>query len=109
MSQRKVLEPEVPAKYVPQIQLQMEVAGVDRTDFVRYFPAKGDDDAPVCTCIRVERDPEWLPSALPKLRAFYERVQEYRRAHPDWCERRWPRTRISPQERRAIWGAECPF
>jgi putative phage-type endonuclease len=52
--------------YEAQCRLVMEVTGTDWCDFVCWM---SDDNAHV---ERLERDPKWIESVLPKLKAFHE-------------------------------------
>lgn len=54
--------------YYAQIQLQLSCTGRQWCDF--YTWTEGDS-----VCERVEHDPDWLPSVLPELEAFYERYK----------------------------------
>jgi len=55
----------VPEKYYPQVQVQMEVLDLNRIFYMCFF----DNDFHI---IEVERDVDFIRDMIPKLRAFYE-------------------------------------
>lgn len=73
---RVIVDGEVPAHYMPQVQLQLEICDAPRCYFVQYKPPTamfhGQMDVTV-----VERDPAWMANALPKLLDFWNQVEAF--------------------------------
>jgi putative phage-type endonuclease len=74
---RKIIPGHVPEHYLPQVQVQMFVCGIDSTLFVQYKPAP--DKFMDITV--VERDPAWIERNLPALRSFYDEYMAARQTH----------------------------
>lgn len=81
---RRIIDPNVvPPQYYHQIQLQLEVCDLDLCYYVEWAPREesffDDDGVPKDTFSvqRVLRDPAWLTTHLPALRAFWNDVQGY--------------------------------
>ena len=72
------IEPKVPAHYLPQVQLQLEITDLDECDFVQYRPASAEGAVPArpeeFVVVRVHRDREWFARALPILERVWKRV-----------------------------------
>jgi putative phage-type endonuclease len=70
---RTIVPGKVPSHYWPQVQVQMQVCGMDSTLFVQYKPAHMNPDRkPFIDIAVVERDDAWFADNLPRLKAFYE-------------------------------------
>jgi putative phage-type endonuclease len=65
----------VPVYYMPQIQLLLEIIGIEECDFIQYS-----EDKDVMKVIRVCRDREWFLNNLPVMDALWKRVV-YKREH----------------------------
>lgn len=70
----------VPKKYFPQIQGLMEIFNIEECDYIEYHTARTSVEADTWQVIRSKRDREWWAQALPKLKAFWDKVLEYRAA-----------------------------
>lgn len=75
---RTIVPGHVPGHYVPQLQVQMEVADVDSTLFVQYKPPCLGF---VLDVVVVERDPAWFERHRPALRAFWEEYMAARETY----------------------------
>ena len=71
----KKISSKVPEYYMPQIQLLLEIIGLEECDFIQY-----NEEKDLLKIIRVQRDREWFMSNLPKMDAFWKRVV-YKRQH----------------------------
>lgn len=69
---RKIVPGEVPHHYVPQVQVQMQVCGLDETLFVQYRPRVLTGGEPFMDVTRVQRDDAWFEAALPILKGFFD-------------------------------------
>ena len=80
---RREIEPGVvPAHYMPQLQVQMEVCDVDFTLFVEYKPGcLTPDGLPVLSVVCVARDRAWFRDNVAALRAFWGEYDRRRRTH----------------------------
>lgn len=71
----------VPAYYMPQLQLLMDICDLDEAYFVEFVPA--DTFTPEeYSVVKVPRDRQWFAESLSLMRLFWEKV-EYMRANPD--------------------------
>jgi putative phage-type endonuclease len=71
------IEPKVPAHYLPQVQLQLEITDLDECDFVQYRPGNTESVPPKpeeFVVVRVHRDREWFARVLPALEVVWRRV-----------------------------------
>jgi len=68
------IKPEVPVYYMPQIQLLLEIMDLEVCDFVQYKEGPPEE----FVVVEVPRDREWFARYLPVMRAFWDRVIEYR-------------------------------
>ena len=76
--QRAIL-PEVPAHYMPQLQLCMEILDLEEADFIEYKPAETNWPRPEqFQVINVKRDREWWKTNLPIMKEFWDKVLYYR-------------------------------
>lgn len=71
----KKISTSVPVYYMPQVQILLEIMGLEECDFIQYCEEKD-----ILKIIRVPRDRAWFEENLPKMRAFWERVL-YKREH----------------------------
>lgn len=77
----------LPRHYIPQVQFQMEVTGLNTLHFVQYRPptqnfCDDDSNAPVdgtLDIVCVERDPFWWKTWLPVFDSFWDEVIEWHR------------------------------
>ena len=74
---RRKISDEVPEHYMPQVQVQMQVCGLDETLFIQYRPAVLTKAEPYLCITRVRRDDAWFERAKPLLKSFFD---EYQRA-----------------------------
>lgn len=70
----RVIDPgHPPHHYIPQMQVQMAVCGMDATYFVQYKPAcLMPDNKPLLEISVVEFDRLWFSQNLPLLRSFFD-------------------------------------
>lgn len=71
------IKDEVPAYYVPQIQLCMEICDVDSCWFVQFKPETL-IASQVFSAVEVSRDRKWFADALPVFQAFWTEVEACR-------------------------------
>lgn len=71
----KKISTSVPVYYMPQIQLLLEIIGLEDCDFIQY-----NEEKDLLKVIHVKRDREWFSKNLPKMDAFWKRVL-YKREH----------------------------
>jgi hypothetical protein len=69
---RKIVPGQVPGHYLGQVQVLLEIFDLDHADFIEW---KEDE----FNVVRIDRDREWFADALPKLKAFWDAVNEYKR------------------------------
>jgi putative phage-type endonuclease len=65
----------IPDYYFPQVQILMEINGLEECDFVQYHEPTGE-----LKIIRVPRDRVWFEKSLPRLQKFWNQVL-YKREH----------------------------
>ena len=79
---RDIVPGHVPAHYVPQIQVQMEVCDLDATYFIQYKPAevskKHHEELDI---VVVERDRRWFAENRDAMHAFWAEYMARRRTH----------------------------
>jgi putative phage-type endonuclease len=68
------LSPKIPVYYFPQVQLLMEITGLEMCHFVQYH-----EPTESLKVIEVPRDREWFAENLPKMKKFWDRVLEKRK------------------------------
>jgi putative phage-type endonuclease len=68
------LSPKIPVYYFPQVQLLMEITGLEMCHFVQYH-----EPTNTLKVIEVPRDQEWFSENLPKMKKFWDRVLEKRK------------------------------
>ena len=68
------ISPKVPVYYVPQIQILMEITGIENCHFIQYHESTG-----TLKIIDVPRDREWFAENLPKMKKFWDLVLEKRK------------------------------
>lgn len=79
---RTIVPGKIPSHYFPQVQVQMQVCGLDATLFVQYKPgALMPDGKPFLDVTVVERDDAWFRDALPKLKAFHDEFMAARETY----------------------------
>lgn len=72
--------------YMAQVQLNMEVAGVDTCHFIQYIPRMCHYFGERYDCIEVKRDPDYFTKHKAKARDVWDWVLHFRRTgnlHPD--------------------------
>ena len=69
------IENKVPKHYLAQLQILMDILGLEVCDFIQYRP-----DPYEFVVTRVERDREWFAQKLPIMKAFWDEVL-YKREH----------------------------
>jgi putative phage-type endonuclease len=79
-SSRDIVPGEVPEHYMPQLQVGMEVTGLEEAVFVQYKPRASmwpEPDSPeVFETVIVPRDREWFARSLPLLESFHREMME---------------------------------
>lgn len=75
----KVLDGQIPEKYIPQLQHQMEVAGLDKMYYMSYF---SDSDFKI---LEVYKDNDYVTQLLQKEAEFWECV--VKRQHPEFAKK----------------------
>ena len=74
---RKIVHGEVPAHYLSQILLNMEICNLEIGHFIEYIP--GDSTTPMeINIVEIKRDREWFERSLPVMKAFWDDVLKYR-------------------------------
>lgn len=77
---KRVINPnEVPLQYWHQIQLQLEVCGLDLCYYVEWAPAMDffDPSKDIFSVQRVHRDPNWLSDNREEIDRFWNEVKYY--------------------------------
>lgn len=84
---RKIKPQYVPVYYYPQIQLNMFILNLDKTDFIEFIP-NGVGKKPEISITRIFRDPLWFNDNFPKLLSFWNDVLFWRNnditEHPEF-------------------------
>lgn len=80
----------IPPYYYDQMQLQLEVTGLDKCYFVEWKPGNRMFDEDIFQVQVVKRDPSWWTGALPKLRKFWDEVEYYIK-NPDQAKAELPK------------------
>lgn len=62
---------DIPDKYIPQLQHQIEVCGLDKIDYFSYHGKDG-------VIVEVKRDDEFISRMLKEEEEFFQRVMEFR-------------------------------
>lgn len=76
---KRRITPEVPAHYMPQLQLLMDILDLDEAVFIQYKPYDLTWPAPEEFVVtHVPRDREWMTINLPKMRALWDKVLWHR-------------------------------
>lgn len=87
---RKIEMGEVPAHYIGQIKMNLEICDLEMGVFIEYVPAnfngKGNDM--ILNIVEVPRDREWFAEVLPVLDKCWKTIMHYRKhgieTHPDY-------------------------
>ena len=80
----------VKTSYAHQMQSQMLISGLHKMDFVQYGAHPNPRYPPGKSKLiitPIPYDPNWAPDILPRLRAFWDRVEAYRYQHSDWNQK----------------------
>jgi len=73
---RKLIQGEVPPHYHAQIQILLEIFGLEECHYIELKPADVfNTEKDEVNFVVVKRDRAWFAEQLPKLKAFWERVQ----------------------------------
>ena len=76
---RRVITPDVPEHYMPQLQLLMEVLDLDLAVFIQYKPMEITWPAePEFVVTEVPRDRKWFADRLPIMDEFWKKVLWHR-------------------------------
>ena len=76
---RRVITPDVPEHYMPQLQLLMEVLDLDMAVFIQYKPMEITwPSEPEFVVTEVPRDRVWFAERLPIMDAFWKKVLWHR-------------------------------
>ena len=68
---RKIVPGHVPCHYFPQIQIQMEVLGLDSCIFVQFKPASLNDGVRFIDIVVIDRDRLWFETHKESLYSFW--------------------------------------
>lgn len=90
MDHQLALDDIIPEKYIPQLQHQIEVAGLDS---IMYFSFNENS----CKLIQVDRDQDYIDRLLKKEKAFWYCLQELEA--PDLCDRDYVNVENDPDWR----------
>jgi putative phage-type endonuclease len=73
---RKIIPGEIPIHYQSQLQMNMEIAKLDKGVFIEYQPQEvfGEE---VLNVVHIERDITWFDTIFPKLESFWNLVLQY--------------------------------
>jgi putative phage-type endonuclease len=75
----RVITPEVPPHYMPQLQLCMEILDLEECDFIQYKAADFNWPKPEELVVtRVPRDRGWFEKYLPVMETFWQKVLHHR-------------------------------
>ena len=64
---------DIPAYYMPQVQILMEVLDLEVCDFVQYKPGSAWVEEEY-DCVVIPRDRQWFADQLPVMRVFWDDV-----------------------------------
>ena len=79
---RAIVPGEIPHHYVSQVQVQMQVCGLDSTLFVQYKPGfMNADRKPFLDITVVERDDLWFETNLPQMKSFFDEYMAARETY----------------------------
>lgn len=70
---RRKITHTIPAYYMPQVQLQLEITGLDMLHFVQYKPPTYHFNGEI-DILPIERDPGWFERNVPIFDNFFDRV-----------------------------------
>jgi putative phage-type endonuclease len=74
---RRVIVPgEIPAYYIPQIQMQMEICDLDICHFVQFVPPTASTKG-IMDITEIERDREWWAQNVGELEQFWNEVATF--------------------------------
>jgi putative phage-type endonuclease len=89
---RPIIMGEIPHHYRSQVLLNLEICNLETAHFIEYSPGKSDTDY-ILNVVEIQRDREWFAVEMPKMKAFWESIVEYREkgieTHPKYKK---PRT-----------------
>ena len=72
---KRMITPEVPVYYMPQLQLLMEILDLDEAVFIQYKPSDITWPKPYEFVVtEVKRDRDWFKTQLPVMDAFWKKV-----------------------------------
>ena len=75
----RAILPEVPAHYMPQLQMCMEILDLEEADFIEYKPAETNWPKPEeFQVLNVKRDREWWKTNFSLMKQFWEKVLYFR-------------------------------
>lgn len=86
---RKIVPGYCPEYYVPQVQLNMAILGLEKADFIEYVPKghHGSKDYQL-NVVRIHRDRDWFNKNVKILQSFWTEVEHYRKVgietHPEY-------------------------
>lgn len=88
-ARRKIIPGVIPLYYAGQLQLTMAVCSSIWGVEVNSMTFVQTDASLVLDIIKVAAEPFYLQKRMPKLLAFVDRVNTFRRANPNWLENYW--------------------
>jgi putative phage-type endonuclease len=95
-----LMKGEVPKMYMPQIQLGLEITGLDFAHYVEYYPArKSTGQKEEIFITEVKKDPLWFSTHLPVIQEFHTHLVEFMERKKELVVRvlqNWFRFRKSP-------------
>lgn len=73
---RKIIPNEIPKHYRAQLNMNMEICGLDHGVFIEYKPKEvfGEEEFNV---VHIQRDPNWMQTVFPIIHEFWEKVRSY--------------------------------
>ena len=99
----------IPAYYVSQMQLQMEVCNLDKCYFVEWKPCREMFGEDVYMVQIVNRDRKWVDDNIDKLTKFWHRLQSYRNDPSKVAELRAKLESRPPRKKRRVTGTDIAF
>ena len=82
---RKLEHGKVPEHYMCQVQMLLEVFDLEKAEYLEYRPKELTfPDPPELNRVFITRDRDWFAKSFPVLRAFWDKVLDYRTRGDEW-------------------------
>ena len=85
---RKIIIGQIPEYYVPQVQGNMTIFNLFKSDFIEYLPNEYDPSKRIINIVRSDFNEEWACENVPKLWDFWKQVLYWRQCgienHPEY-------------------------